>query len=155
MGLSTHSWAVEGDWWQWSSFNLIQKCRRHLGRPSESIGRDYQVPRQGRRPLCSYPPGSMLVHAGGRMSALYVWICSPWSRGGGASVTLRTWSLTIHCSSTCTSLDRRWVPGDETPRTLLSPRVSLCHPFMCCVWWNLTTHLQGCLPPSQTRGLQG
>lgn len=123
-----HSWAVEGDWWQWSSFILIQKCRQHPGRPSESMGRDYQVSRQGRRPLCSYPPGSLLVHAGGRMLVLYAWICSPWSRGVGASVILRTWSLTIHCSSTCTSPGRRWVPGDETPRTLLTPRVNLCHP---------------------------
>lgn len=114
VGLSTHSWAVEGDWWQRSSFN--RSVDGILGDHLSSTERDFQVSRQGRRPLCSYPPGSMLVHAGGRMSALCAWICSPWSRGGGASVTLRTWSLTTHCSSTCTSLDRRWVLGDETPR---------------------------------------
>lgn len=100
MDLKTHSWAVEGS-------TLHRSLEGTLGdHPSSpEARRDYEVPRQDFR--VAIPLGSVLIHAGGKMSVLYAWTCSPWNRGGGASVTPRTWSPTTHCSSTSTSLGRR------------------------------------------------
>lgn len=58
MGLRSHSWAVEGDWWYWGVTlhrSLEGILRDHPSSPD--AGRDYEVHKQDRRLLCSYSPG--------------------------------------------------------------------------------------------------
>lgn len=65
------------------------------------------------------------------MPAPCAWTCNHWSSGAGVYGTLRTWSRTTRCSSTCTSLGSRWRSGvagwEEAFRGWVEVRVWVSH----------------------------